>query len=273
MYHSSSRPSWETKAIHFPSGDQAGALSVPLRATRAVGHAARDRDDVDVGAEAVRDRAASAGPAKATVWPSGERLRPVTCSLPGRELPGLPRGDVDHPQAIPGVELGGRPGVVLLLLAPPPLVALRLAGQEGDRLPVRRPLEVGDGARGLGERHRLSAVRPDEPDLALRVARVVRPGARPRPLGEKGHPPAVGRPAGRVVAHRGRGEGARLAARGGDEPDVRLVGVLLAVQGLDDVGHEPPVGGHLRVGHDPQAEDVVARPRPIAGEQRPRGGR
>ena len=37
VYHSSSRPSWETKAIHFPSGDQAGALSVPLRATRAAG--------------------------------------------------------------------------------------------------------------------------------------------------------------------------------------------------------------------------------------------
>ena len=35
VYHSSSRPSWETKAIHFPSGDQAGASSAPLRATTA----------------------------------------------------------------------------------------------------------------------------------------------------------------------------------------------------------------------------------------------
>ncbi len=186
--------------------------------------------------------------------------------LARRELAGLPRGDVDHPEASPGVGLGRRPGVVLLLLAAPALLALRLAGEEGDRLPVRRPLEVRHGARGLGERHRLAAVRPDQPDLALGLARVVPLGARPRPLGEERHEAAVGRPARRVVAHGGGGEGARLAARGGDEPDVRLVGVLLAVQRLDDVGHEPPVGRHLRVGHDPQAEDVVARPRPIAGD-------
>ena len=37
VYQSSSRPSWETKAIHLPSGDQAGSSSAPFAPTTAVG--------------------------------------------------------------------------------------------------------------------------------------------------------------------------------------------------------------------------------------------
>ncbi len=144
----------------------------------------------------------------------------------GRELTGLAGGDVDRPQAVPDVLLGGRPRVVLILLAPLPLVALRLAGDEGDRLAVRRPLEIRDRARSRGERDRLPSVRSDEPDLALRLVRVVLLHARARPLGKEREPLPVGRPARLVVAHRRGGERASLAARPGDEPDIGLIGVL-----------------------------------------------
>jgi len=199
----------------------------------------------------------------------GREAEPGDVDLAGRELAGLPRGHVDHPEPAPGVEIGRGPRVVLLLLPLLPLLALRLAGEERDPFPVGRPLEAGDGPGGRGEGHRLPAVRPDEPDLPLRVAGVVRLRPRPRPLGEERHPLPVRGPAGRLVGSGRRGERARLAARRRDEPHVGLVAVLFFVQRFDDVGHEPPVRRDLRVAHRLQAEDVVARPRAVV---RPAGG-
>ena len=78
VYHSRSFPSWVTKAIHFPSGDQAGEASRPGRTTSGSGPppaaGTRKRSESKLSlARGVGWRAT------ASRRPSGENEKPVAC--------------------------------------------------------------------------------------------------------------------------------------------------------------------------------------------------
>ena len=201
-----------------------------------------------------------------------------------RELRGLAGLDVHHPQPVPRVHHARRPGVVLVLLLLPALVALGLAGEVCDRLPVRRPLELRDPALGIREEGRLAAVWPDEPDLALALvgaraflgAGLILLGAGARALREERDRPSVRGPARVLVQDLRGGEAPGLPAERGHQPHVGLIVVLIFVELRDHVGDPAPVGGDLGIGHGLEREDVVAGPGLVGGpdgdrEERERG--
>ena len=131
---------------------------------------------------------------KAIFDESGDQEKPPTLNvLPlgarragGRRLEGL--GHVDGPEVGVVVLLADDDEVAEVLLAVLRRVLVRGGGGEGDGLAVGRPGEVVDAGLGLGQLHRLAAVRGDGEDLALVAGAVA---------GER-EPAAVGRP-GRVA--------------------------------------------------------------------------
>ena len=109
--------------------------------------------------------------------------------------------------------------------------------RKGDRLAVRCPLRVARTARDVGDGPRLAARdHGHDVDLSRLRPAVLLDGA------EKGQPAAVGRPARAGIAGAARDRARRLAAVGLREPDGRVVGVLLLVDGHAHEGHLRAVG-------------------------------
>ena len=81
VYHSSSRPSCDTNAIHFPSGDHAGLASGPLRATSATG-APPAASTTYRSERKLSGMSGVVWPEKAICLPSGESEKSLTWSAP-----------------------------------------------------------------------------------------------------------------------------------------------------------------------------------------------
>ena len=137
--------------------------------------------------------------------------------------------------------------------------------REGDRLAVGCPLGVARAARDVGDGPRLA------PDIAAWAARamtwICAGCGRPSFSTErtKCQPAAVGRPARAGVAGAARDRARRLAAVSLREPDGRVVGILLLVDGHAHEGHLRAVGRDLRIGDPHEREEILVRDRPALG--------
>jgi len=183
------------------------------------------------------------------------RLRRLVAGQDGRHRPDVPvLAGVDIPFVV-GAELGLRddPDIALRLVL---LVRLLLLGEvfrrgrarERDRLPVGRPAGRPGTLRQVGELLRLAAGQRQEVELRVAVFRT-----------QEGERRAVGRPARSGVVRAAGDPAGRGQAVGRDEPQARLVRVVLGVHRDEHVGGPTPVGRDLRARHPAEREQVAVR--------------
>ena len=137
--------------------------------------------------------------------------------------------------------------VAVVILALLRLFGDRIAGREGHRRSVRRPVKAADARLGIGQLDRFAAVRADDEDLRLVVG----------PARGEGDPPAVGRPGGigrGLLAPRqlDRFPGGRTG-----QPDLGDVGVLFEIGFGDRIGHASSVRRDARASGGLQGHEVL----------------